>query len=351
MPRNVQKPLGKDVLTAALERIHHVFDTFDTVVVAFSGGKDSLVCLHLVKRVMEERGIKRPLKVFFKDQELIPDDVIGFVEEYREKDWIDLDWYCVPLHCTKYILGRIYDYVQWDSDREHLRPMPEWAIRDDSGEVYGRDNFDQLTLKKHKGRVAYITGIRCSESILRLRSVLNKVGRECYITNTVEKRLKLAKPIYDWSENDVFKFFMEEGVRYSDIYNMQHLVGRQLRVASPLQSEAAKDFHHLRASHPDYYQKLVKLFPEMLVQERYQREVDPNLMMKQYGSTFEGMRAYVEENLTEEKQFDLACLKLDEYRKLHAKAPKAYPIDHIFKYIIRGGYRKNLMPVDKASQK
>lgn len=350
MARNTQKPLGINVLEAARKRIHHVFDTFDTVVVAFSGGKDSLVCIHLVHEVMRERGIKSPMKVFFKDQELIPDEVVEFVDEYRQKPWIDLDWYCVPLHCTKYILGRVFDYVQWDKGRDHLRPIPEWAITDDAGETHGRDSFDRLTLEKHKGRVAYITGVRCGESILRLRSVLNKVGSECYIANTCESRLKLAKPVYDWSEDDVFKFFMDRGIRYCDIYNMQHLVGRQLRVASPLQSEAAKDFHFLRESHPDYYQRLVNLFPEMTVQERYHKEVDQNLLLKQYGETFEGIRAYIEENMTEEAQFDLACQKLDEYRNLNNKSPKAYPVDHIFKYIIRGGFRKNLMPLDKAAQ-
>lgn len=41
MPR-VRVYQDTDVLTEAKKRIHHIFDIFDTVVVMFSGGKDSL---------------------------------------------------------------------------------------------------------------------------------------------------------------------------------------------------------------------------------------------------------------------------------------------------------------------
>jgi hypothetical protein len=40
--RDVRVYIDTDVLTEAKKRIHHIFDLFDTVVVMFSGGKDSL---------------------------------------------------------------------------------------------------------------------------------------------------------------------------------------------------------------------------------------------------------------------------------------------------------------------
>lgn len=51
----------------------------------FSGGKDSLVALHLTKEVADERNIKKPIDVVFRDEELIPDEVINFVDEYRKR--------------------------------------------------------------------------------------------------------------------------------------------------------------------------------------------------------------------------------------------------------------------------
>jgi predicted phosphoadenosine phosphosulfate sulfurtransferase len=39
----------------SIERMRHVYDTFDTVCVQFSGGKDSTAVLYLAKEIHEER--------------------------------------------------------------------------------------------------------------------------------------------------------------------------------------------------------------------------------------------------------------------------------------------------------
>ena len=50
--------MGVNVLDAAKERIHHIYDTHDTPIVLFSGGKDSQVLAHIAWEVCQERGIK-----------------------------------------------------------------------------------------------------------------------------------------------------------------------------------------------------------------------------------------------------------------------------------------------------
>ena len=46
-----KRDIDKDVYTLALERINRTYDIFDNVVVMFSGGKDSTVCLNLTLQV------------------------------------------------------------------------------------------------------------------------------------------------------------------------------------------------------------------------------------------------------------------------------------------------------------
>ncbi|ENY2846592.1 phosphoadenosine phosphosulfate reductase, partial [Salmonella enterica] len=46
---------GEDVLSAAIQRIEWLFDTFSSVCLSFSGGKDSTVLLHLVADVARRK--------------------------------------------------------------------------------------------------------------------------------------------------------------------------------------------------------------------------------------------------------------------------------------------------------
>ena len=97
----VKKFIDVDVLTEAKKRLHHIYDLHDSVAVCFSGGKDSLATLHLTHEVAQERfGKDAVVDVIFRDEELIPDSVVDFVNEYRQKPWVRLRWYAVPLAST-----------------------------------------------------------------------------------------------------------------------------------------------------------------------------------------------------------------------------------------------------------
>lgn len=58
---------GENVLSAAIHRIEWLFDTFPSVCLSFSGGKDSTVPFHLVAD--ESRRENRRFSVLFFDWE------------------------------------------------------------------------------------------------------------------------------------------------------------------------------------------------------------------------------------------------------------------------------------------
>lgn len=72
--------LKENVYDSALKRIRYLFDEFPNIVVAFSGGKDSTVCLQLALIVAREKK-RLPLKVAFIDQEAEWDTVIDYIRE------------------------------------------------------------------------------------------------------------------------------------------------------------------------------------------------------------------------------------------------------------------------------
>ena len=332
----------QDVYTAAKDRIKHIIDIFDSVVVCFSGGKDSLATLHLVKEVYDELGIKTPVNVVFRDEEVIPEEVINFVQEYRKLPWIKMLYFACQLQSNKYILGKTYDYIQWDKRRKWMRPKPDFAITLNEDRIYDQYTMDNEIANHFQGKVALVNGIRSQESIVRFRSCVNKKN-ENYINASSTTKAMMCKPIYDWKEDDIFKYFFDKKIKYCSIYGVQMLNDEALRVATPLHAESAKKFHKIKTRYPIFYQQLIDLFPEMLVQEKYYGDLDQYAMMRKYPETIEGIEAYIMNEITDSSQKSLALKRLNEVRGWIGKTA-GYTVKGVFKQIITGAYKRVLLP-------
>ena len=347
-----KKYIDIDVLTAAKQRIYHLIDAFDTLAVMFSGGKDSLVVLHLVKEVYEERGITKPVNVVFRDEELIPMDVINFVDKYRQEPWIKMVWFAVPLQSTKYVLGVCYNYIQWDKNRKWVRQMPVWATTTEATDkrIFDQYSMDNYAAEYYKGKVAFLTGIRSSESIMRFRASVNKLN-ENYI-NAVEStdKVKLCKPIYDWEENDVFRYFYDRNIEYCKLYDHQMWAGQALRVSTPLHAESSKRFSKIKMSAPEMYANLIEIFPEMLAHERYYSELDRDGVKKRYGQSYEGVRAWIEENIDEEGQHKKAIQRYNSVMHRALRFPNAYPPKHLLNAFMSGAYKREILPIKNPTK-
>lgn len=355
MKKEIKRYLDIDVYEAAKQRIKHVLNLFDSVLVAFSGGKDSLCALHLVQEVYKELGIKEKVKVFFRDEELIPDNVIEFVQKIAESGEYDFRYYAIPLKSQKFILGNTVEYVQFDPSREWLRQPPEYAIRLEKGDnrIFLQYEADEFICQNEKGKVAIINGIRADESLVRLRSCINKKN-ENYINATDSKRIKLAKPIYDWTEKDIFVYFYKNDIRYCDIYDNQLFNNEALRVSTPLHAESAKKFYKIKTRNPKFYEQLVTLFPEMIVQDRYWNEYDRKKTFDadKYAHTFAGLQAYIKDTIDDEEQRKLALYRVKVAFGTRVKKMNAgqrhnfggYPLLYLFEVVAAGQFKREIQP-------
>lgn len=342
--------LEKNVLTAAKERIKHIIFSFDTLYVCFSGGKDSWVLLNLVDEVYKELGIKEKVKVIFRDEELIQGTVIDFVNSVRLSGRFDFRYYCIPLVSEKYILGNKETYIQWDPNRKHIRPIPEYAIT--STEVMSQYTSDLFITQGGKGRIGLLIGIRASESIIRLSSLLRKKN-ECYISDSDYPNIKKCKPLYDWEEADIFRYFYDREIPYCKSYDYQMFAGASLRVSTPLHAESAKHIAKVRESEPLFYEQVCDIFPEVRLQERYFHQLDRYAIIYSYPRSFQGIYQYISDNITDEKQRAQArkvVHKAEEGRRRALEEGKhdnpygGYPVLYVFKSIVNGSYKRPLMP-------
>jgi len=346
--RKERQFIDTNVYDEAIKRINHIYDVFDTVVVMFSGGKDSLAVLHLVKEVADSRKITAPINVVFRDEELINDVVIEFVNKYRKLDWVDMKYFAVPLYSQKYVLGKTDTYVQWDKTRKHIRPIPEHAIKtkDDDPKIYSQNTMDDYTASFYTGKIAFINGIRAAESITRYGACMSKVN-ENYINAPKSNvpNVRLCKPIFDWQENDVFKYFYDNKIKYCNIYDWQMWNEEQLRVATPIHAENAKRFHKLKTLDPMLYEQVIDIFPDMIVQERYYKDFDKQGIKKKYSKDLQSVLQYIKDFITDPKQKHEAYKMFPKVVAAHRNDPNAYPIHHLLTYFSTGIYKRNIQPL------
>lgn len=356
MPRR-RMFLDINCVDAARQRIRHVYDTFDTVCVQFSGGKDSTACLHLAKEVHEERGLG-PVKVIFRDEEMLSPAIEDYVTRVSQYDWVDMEWYCLPVGQELWVLGRREYILLWSKKREDdgrlFRPVPEGAI---TAAHFGLDPYksiprkiDEYTMQGKKGRTAFITGIRANESMIRYRTVTQKL-HENYINRPFQLSkaipMRFAKIIYDWTADDVLKFITEEhGSEYCAYYDYAAMSGANQRVGIPLHSVAARRLNDVLRTEPEFYDGLVRCFPQIEAQRQLWSEFDIEALIDEYAvEGWKGVKRCIDENVLTTGLHRLAMVFTNDFKKHHAKDPWGYPIDHLLRTLLLNSFLGSPTPV------
>lgn len=357
--------LDKNVYQAAKDRMRWLLINYDEVWVSFSGGKDSLCVLHLLRETMDDMGMQSlRTKAFFRDEEVIPDDVIRFVQGYCEDPDLtarfDVRYFACPMASHIFMLGEHWPYVQWDEARRGnwMREKPPYAITSIHPDNVPLDQhvMNGLTFKTLgvKGKIAVVNGIRADESLTRFRSSLRKKGEFNWVLGASgnDKNIHFVRPIFDWGTADLFKYFKQRGVTYPSIYDMQMYSGETLRVATPLHDRAYMSLVKLRETYPTFYEQILSIWPEVATHERYYKAVDAFQVIEDYPHTWQGILQYIEEKIESAHNRELATKLVGQCRRMretnrrlgkYSDSPcYGFPILYVFQTIVSGKYSKGI---------
>lgn len=341
--------LAMDVVEAAKQRLRHAALSFDTLVASFSGGKDSLVCLTLMHELMEEEGLGRKVHATFWDEEVIPDDVVNFMLMMKQKPWLDLRWLAYPMIGEKFIMGRREDYVSFDPGRPWVRKPPDFAELPPAGAPpwYDRVTLNNEAVKPYPGKVGFVTGIRAAESMARYRSVVEKLNENyiCSAGPDASQKYRLVKPIYDWQIPDIFKFLLDRGIPWCPWYDKQNIaIGGGCRVDTPLHAQSSKRLDILKALDPDFYRRIMEVFPEMGLQARYYRDFDRKGLREKYGTSWAGCEAFIEKYILDPDVKKDAYKRVASMKGLAKRDPSRYTTEQLFTVLMSGNLERTPIP-------
>ena len=264
----------KNVYKAAIERIEYIFETNETVIVSFSGGKDSTITTYLADEVAKRIG--RKFYLFYLDQEIEYSSTIDFVDELMKLKTVIPLWFQVPCYLTNTSSISENTIDPWNPEKKDVwirgqkikaTKKIDWNVDDVKYQFikekkYGFYGLVQCmeSLFKKSESVAQIIGLRADESLDRFRAVSKNPGVDGINWSTKGNHHVKFYPIYDWNFRDVWVYLGKFKKPYNKMYDYFHLKGyspNKMRLSNLLHEKAYESIADLQEFEPKLFDRMI----------------------------------------------------------------------------------------------
>ena len=262
-----RRPTGLNVFDEAINRMCEVMEGGHRVVVSFSAGKDSCCVLEvaLIAAQMTNYSYNGGrLDVVIRDEEILFPGSYEYGDRVAARD--DLIYNHViamqPIinafnRSSPYwwIFDQLLEPEDWvrmppgfeEAGRPALTPGTTWSPSgwSEGGKVLviPEKNIEAMVTKERfppaEGKELFdVIGLRVSESRGRLFGIYSSGG---YLTKPRSNGTRKCRPIYDWTDSDVWKAIRDNQWDYNEAYNVLYRLGaprHDLRIAPPTMNAA-----------------------------------------------------------------------------------------------------------------
>ena len=264
-----------------------LYEAGHRLVVSYSAGKDSTCVLEVALEAARQTD-RLPVEVLMRDDEIVHPGTAELALETAARPDIDFTW-IVAHQPVINVFNRAQPYF-WAFDPllqpdEWVREPPDWATHIDQLSI------DQMVLPERfpvePPRELYaVMGLRVQESQYRLYGLFASGG---YVTKANQYGVRFARPIYDWTDGDVWKAIADYKWPYNSAYDVLHRLGRRrdkLRLGPPsMTTHAAVEAKLLAQGWPEWFDRVCKRLPGMRTVAQFGRKaVTPQ---RRLGETWE----------------------------------------------------------------
>jgi predicted phosphoadenosine phosphosulfate sulfurtransferase len=255
--------LGIDVFQAAVERMVALYAGGHRIVVSFSRGKDSTCALNVCIIAARETG-RLPVEAVLMDEEVMFPGLYEYAERVRQWPEVDLHW-LIMRQPNINLFNRESPYY-WAFDplldpAQYMRPIPPW------GEPRTNFNIEYMTTPEFfppapRKTLYVVVGLRVQESMGRRYGLFSS---KSYVTGANKLGVRLARPIYDWTDGDVWRAIQINRWDYTETYDVLNRLGRpqqRLRLAPPAMNANGIDCLALAMkAWPQWFDRVAKRLP------------------------------------------------------------------------------------------